>query len=639
MRLLQGENKQKNRKSIVRYIIFYLIAALIVAAFFEFFCNYDEIRNQYTPQKLQISQSVKDGKLKIKTELPKNIYVSKLKLQGIFYKNVNYNVKITYINKFGKKESEKIRDKAYSYFSDAWSPINRKLTKMEIIFPKGEQVQINGVWVQCEPAINWYRITFVGLVIFIAFLLFGTRKLFIQKLEYLFVVYSLGFGVLMIAVVGPQCMTWDETVHYANVYMLCYEDAQEWDKASWANWHGELPDVNTLEELAMLKTYVNQQSEDMVSKEVTSSAFLRRGQYIYYPMVIFYRLGRMMSLSFSTVFMMGRIGNLLVCVLMGFLSVRLAKKRKVLVAAILMFPTVLFQECMYTYDGMVVGCTVLGCVLWMNEINRGNRGINKGKVVLGGLLFFMASLIKPVYLPLLLLLLALPNRKLRINKRFCAIAGGMIVLSGMVLSVFLLPSICAAIGGDLTYGADVRGGDTGIIAQCLSMLRHPLESIAMFIREMLTMDNLRNVGIPEMDDYLPTNLMLLNLAKFGSSKDEWSLVLIPLLLLLFLISPQKPQFNGKSRRTRAALLAAVSASGLAIWGAMYLTFTPVGYSGINGVQARYFIPLLLPAGYLFWNDRIEMKIKEMTYTKIVLGTILLLTGQCIYQLMILKRCI
>lgn len=638
MRLFQ-DNKHKDSWSAFRYIVFCMIAALTVAVFFEFAFNYKAIRNGYVPQKLQISQKVENGKLKIKTELPENIYVSKLQLHGAFQKNLNYNVKITYINEFGQEESEKIRDKAYSYFSDAWSPINRELTKMEISFSNGEQAKISEVWVHYKPAVNWYRVAFVMLTVFIALMIFGKRKIFVQKLEYLFIVYSLGFGMLMIAAAGPKYMTWDETVHYTNVYTICYGDTEEWNKASRANWQGQLPDVNTLEELELLKTYANQQSEEMVSKEVESNSFLRSGQYIYLPMVIFYQLGRLLPLSFSNLFMMGRIGNLLACVLMGFLSVKLEKHRKILVTAILMFPTVLFQECMYTYDGMIVGCVVLGCVLWMNEINRGDRSINKGKVVLGGLLFLMSSLIKPVYLPLLLLFLALPNGKLRINKRFCVIIGGIIALTGMVLAVFLFPSIRAAIGGDLNYGADVRGGDTGIVAQCLSMIRHPLSSITMFIREMLTMDNFRNLALSGMDDYLPTNLMLLNLANFGSIKDEWSLLLIPLLLLLFLVSPQKPQFSCKSRRIRTALLLAVSACVLAIWGAMYLTFTPVGHSGINGVQARYFIPLMLPVGYLLWNDRIEIKIKETTFTQIILGTVLLLMGQCIYQLVILKRCI
>ena len=141
-----------------------------------------------------------------------------------------------------------------------------------------------------------------------------------------------------------------------------------------------------------------------------------------------------------------------------------------------------------------------------------------------------------------------------------------------------------------------------------------------------------------MDDFLPTNLMLLNLGNLGCIKDEWSLILIPLLLLLFLVSPEK-QGLVTERKAKRILGAGVLFSILAIWGAMYVTFTPVGASSIGGVQARYFIPLMLPVGFLLWNDRIVMKIKELAYARIVLSGVLLLMGQCVWQLVITNRCV
>ena len=156
--------------------------------------------------------------------------------------------------------------------------------------------------------------------------------------------------------------------------------------------------------------------------------------------------------------------------------------------------------------------------------------------------------------------------------------------------------------------------------------------------QMFTMDNFRNLAIKGMDDYLPTNLMLLNFANLGCIKDEWSLILIPLLLLIFFVSPEEWNHN-HGYHVKWITGISVFLSVLAVWVSMYLFFTPVGSSVISGVQARYFIPLLLPAGYFFWNNRIEMHIRETQYNQVVLSGILLLMGECIWQLVIVNRCI
>ena len=54
-----------------------------------------------------------------------------------------------------------------------------------------------------------------------------------------------------------------------------------------------------------------------------------------------------------------------------------------------------------------------------------------------------------------------------------------------------------------------------------------------------------------------------------------------------------------------------------IWTALYLSFTPVGLGHINGVQARYYIPLLLLIATLGFNNKIKLKKSQKCYNVII----------------------
>jgi uncharacterized membrane protein len=47
-----------------------------------------------------------------------------------------------------------------------------------------------------------------------------------------------------------------------------------------------------------------------------------------------------------------------------------------------------------------------------------------------------------------------------------------------------------------------------------------------------------------------------------------------------------------------------------VWLAMYLAFTPVGSKVINGVQARYYLPLLLPIYLCICPETLQIQMKK-----------------------------
>lgn len=629
---LMGNRKNNGWKKLILLITVIIALAILVEAV----SNYNAWRYREDALELPIVQKTEKGKQIIEYVFSEPKYVGKFCLSGEFLEEQEYVLEYQFVNGFDKTETKKIKDTVYPYYSEAWSPINNKVESVKITFPDSEKVKITQLQTVTIPGINGYRCFFVMLITGLTGYVFLYGNKLRKNLHWMFIVYVLGFGILINTAAGPKYTTWDEPVHFRNIYTLSYGDTIEWTEASRMLYDGGLPNANTTQELRLMKAFMDQQAEIGNGNEENWNTFLKRDQFIYFSMSVMLKLGRAVGLSFSNSFLLGRMGNLLVYAILGSLAIWLCRKRKIVAAAVLMFPTSVFQASTYTYDGIIVAMLTLAAVLLINEAEIESEKYNWIRILTAVVLILLTSLIKPVYLPILLLLLIF--RKKTDRKTTVVWIGLILIAFVMILAIFFIPLITAAINGNVMYGADARGGETGVIAQILSMLRHPLESIRVMAYQMFTMDNFRNLAIKGMDDYLPTNLMLLNFANLGCIKDEWSLILIPLLLLIFFVSPEKWNHN-HGYHVKWITGISVFLSVLAVWVSMYLFFTPVGSSVISGVQARYFIPLLLPAGYFFWNNRIEMHIRETQYNQVVLSGILLLMGECIWQLVIVNRCI
>ena len=139
------------------------------------------------------------------------------------------------------------------------------------------------------------------------------------------------------------------------------------------------------------------------------------------------------------------------------------------------------------------------------------------------------------------------------------------------------------------------------------------------------------MGSEAYDHYVFPNLFFLNLGDYGVAKDKWVMLLIPLLLLMFFYNDEEEPFvYSKGQRWFFGTVVFVVV-GL-IWTAMYLSFTTIGNTTIGGVQARYYLPVLLPVSYALYGNRIKFTVKPETIRKLALGTVIFFETHLIYQL-------
>lgn len=621
-----------------------LIIAIVLAVIIELGFNYHSLTSGYAPVDMTQNAVREDGKLICREKLEEPVYIKKLIVQGEFRKKFTYTVNATVVNDFGVEEQLEINDWAYAGFEAAFTDIGKRVKELEVVFSRPGRMTLKGISYSNEVQFNKYRMLFFALVGFLAQLILFERKLVLEKLEIVYLIFALGFGGLMIVSAAPYATTWDEEVHYRLVSLMNFDRDMEYTQAVAINYERLTISVNTVEEFSMLKAYMNQQ--DLLINETQPGIGFGHKEYItYLPMILAYHLGGLLKLPYTYQYALGRLGNLLFCAALNYLAIYLAKRKKILITTIAVMPTVLFQSSMYTYDGIIFSCLTLGFVLCMNAVEEKKRKGNIGEIVAVFVLFAVACLAKPTYAPAFLLIFPMLRQNgkkekgtTKINYRKWITVGMITVVCVAILVLCAVPLFTNMMKGNMSYGGDMRGGETGVIGQLTSILQHPVAFLKMLIHELFTMDNFRNFGDKSKNHFLVSNLMFLNLYVLGTLKDAWSLILLPLLALLFLVEPQgETRLPGNIRKVRIGNGIVLISTVLLIWLAMYLTFTPIGNDGIEGVQARYFLPLFLPAAYTMWNRKVIIRISRLRYFQIALGAVLLLVSQCVYQFVISAR--
>ena len=582
----------KKHKRIVAAVVILILTAVI-----ELVCNLPAIRGGYDNLDLTKYITVeKEGnkeKYVISYSSSQKFYIKELKLSGSFPKEYSYTIKTKEYNSFDKESEEYYSDTVNSWFSDFYTNLNKKVTSIEITLNKVEDAELTAVSCSNRFEVNNYRVLFFLVAFSLLYCLLFEKKIY-KKLEWLFVVYALIFGLLLIFYAQPVKNSWDEQIHFGNAYSLAFGRNVEWTEAAELTKNGETVTCNTKAEFAELRAYLNEKNDTVVYTEQKESLIPAYSSLAYIPQAIFINIASILKTSFSVLYALGKIGNLLIYILVMFWAIKL-------------MPTPLFLAASYTYDTIVFSFITLACVLWANELY--NESINIRKIIGMVLLFAIGCFSKAVYIPMILIMLILPIASTKKKKDKIIVWTMILCITCLVMLTFVLPTLTSTMAGDLSFGGDSRGGATSVVGQLVSMVKHPMASIKLMVKSIFELDNFRNLGYPEADNYFFGNLMFLNFANLGILTDKWSCVIIVLAGALLLTPDQQNIRYERKLSIMDKIIIAIAVIGTIgfIWLALYLSFTPVGETHISGVQARYYLPLLYLGALIFNGKRISLK--------------------------------
>lgn len=603
----------KKHKRIVAVVVILILTAVI-----ELICNFPAIRGGYDDLDLTKYMTVEEEgnreKYVISYTPSEKKYVKEIKLTGAFDRIEEYLIQVEAYNSFGKEIEKKYVDRVNPEYTEFYTTIDENVKSLEIKINKSEKTQLNAVSCTNKIVFNKYRELFFIVLFSLAYLFLFEKRIY-KRLEYIFAIYAMLFGILIITYSQTQFASWDEKIHFESAYSLAYGKEIQWTEGSLAFQQASIIGCNTKEEFAELREYINTSGKIFSYTEKKDEVLPSYKVLAYIPQALFIRLGIILKLPLVWIYALGKIGNLLLYVITMFFAIRLARTKKLFLMFLAMMPTSIFLAASYTYDTVVFSFVTLGCVLWANAFFYQREKTDVKNIILMVFLFSVGCFSKAVYIPLILIILLLPTIKKASRKKKLILGTGILLILGLVMMTFVLPTLTSTVAKNVTFGGDSRGGDTGVVRQLISMIKHPWASVKLMLGSVIKLDNFRNLGYPEADNYFFGNLMFFNLASHGILSDKWCALWIPLLVILILCEDSEKHRYIMKVWDKIVLTVAGLGTIFLIWLALYLDFTPVGEDYISGVQARYYLPLLYFGICLIGNNRISIKCNKINLIK------------------------
>ena len=294
----------------------------------------------------------------------------------------------------------------------------------------------------------------------------------------------------------------------------------------------------------------------------------------YLPQMAAIGLGRIFGLSALAQFYLARLAAMAVSWWLTYLAIRKIPAGKWTLLAVALMPMTLFQTASSSADALIMAYSLffLAVVIHLatKPVELSLRGL--------GLLFLLTvcvSLGKTAYLPLPLLLLMVPAN------RFPPLHNPRLALTAVMITAILLPFLWTLWVRDIyIQGRRDPTRDIHPDRQLTWVLEHPIEFFGVLGETIQTQFGFYRDSLIGYLGWLDTPL------------PKWSVFTYILALILAVILDRERRAPAFPHGVYWILASVLGSNCLLIFLMLYLSWTDVGGPLIEGIQGRYFIPLL-----------------------------------------------
>ncbi len=518
-------------------------------------------------------------------------------------------------------EQSVITRKIPLYLDRTVNNINKTVNSLEVT-TQGRS-DIVSVSVKNEPYINWMRVWAVLAFLAAIDALVIFRTVIARKAELGFAIIAAGVGIGMIIAMPLSRVGFDEESHFRSVFILSFEgqtteDGTLWDMLNVSDANHPAIYTGSYEEYNDLYDYLNEhanyyniEDEEYRITPRSTSSFATFG-YVFMSFGV--NVARMCHMGFANIYILARIINLITYIVLMTFAIRILKKGKMVLAVLALMPTNMFLASTITYDVAVTGFISLGLAFIINGFTETEKPVSWKQLILGLAFMGYGCLPKAVYAPLLLLPLfysadRFKDSKTKLLMKLISAAGFVIAVSTAALPMLINGSGDPR-GGNTDGGSQISfilnnmGTYAGLL--CSSIINH----LQQYTIGPLTLDNMYFLGIGRMTYILD-------------------------VVLAYVIITHNHEGYTLRKNARIGLGVTIAASTALVWTIMYVVFTEVGITSvINGVQGRYFIPLLFAGSLLFTNKHFKNNIRPEVYNfSLYIAMGLILGYESFYQLL------
>lgn len=513
------------------------------------------------------------------------------------------------ISSFGSIEENVISDTLSSWLTQSVTHIGEKPTEIMITLPK--EIKIDNYSINNSVDMNGYRVVFLFILFINIAIIFLCKSWIVENLHYLYGIIGITVGIVFILfspIYAPY--GWDDEVHFNNAYQLLYGEKVEYTQAIDDYLERNTPNYNTKDERVQIEKILNSKSN--ISRiEENSSPQLASWGYIGGSITM--AIGKALNLSFTNMMRFGKLGVLLVYLLLTMFAIKMIPVGKRILFVISLMPTAMFQATLIVYDSVVIAGLFLGFAMIVKELLTPKVKISSRNILIFLGVVSLACFPKAVYAPFLLLPLLLPKEKFYSKRQQRYFQVGLIMTFLILMSTFVLPATTNQVE------ADLRGGMTNVGEQMKYIFTHPFVYTKLLLSSMWT----------SLGEFSIGNMALLNYAHVGVIRDNYAYIAILLVSFVSVTDTRWKKECYFTKWQRGAVVFIGFAIISLIWTAMYLAFTPVQYHVINGVQGRYFIPILAPLiiSIMMGCKRIKLEVSDKWYNRVIgVSSLIVLMG-------------
>jgi len=459
---------------------------------------------------------------------------------------------------------------------------------------------------------NQYRFLFILSIGALLLIFYALRKKIGERPELGFLAVALICGSLLVISEPHKYISWDEQIHYKHA-----------EKAAATFVSGMFFRPNTVSssysivEQKKIDSLVDSQYKKPLTK--SSGYGFSYDDLPYIPSIIAIVAGNLIHLPYHVTFTFGRWMNLLFFAVIVFFAIKKMKSVKMVMSVVALLPTSIFLASNYNHDSWLTAFTLLGLGYLFSELQQPDKKITWREVAIMIAAFVIGLGAKSIYFPLMLLMFLLRPEKFTSTKQYKKYLLAVVLSILLVLGSLLLPF---AVKG--TGSGDSRGGSAVNASQQIRfILTEPAAYAKTLSNFMLGYIDPRNAfGFTTFFAYL------------GGFKNYLFYLVLAILALVTFTDKNEFDKNVASWKIRVPIIIIYLATVALISTALYVAFTPVGSSGINGVQPRYLIPLVFPLLLVIGSSRFRNKLNKNIYNTAIFGVMAYVLLQGTWDLII-----
>lgn len=459
-----------------------------------------------------------------------------------------------------------------------------------------------------------YQMIFFITVLFLI-ILFLNLKFFKIKFHNKFLFTSI-IIYLMYLILIPPTFGHDEFHHWSRIFEITeggFVSEINGNETGYIMPEGIFINMPSLDEFRYDDLFEREFSKIDYSKKsfISNATMAVYSPLQYFPQVIGVSLGKLITNNSLIIFYIGRIFNLIACIFFLYLSIKIIPYFKKIIYLLSFIPIAIEGFTTLSGDGILISIVFFFLAYVLNIMDKKEELTKKHYVIILLLSVFIA-LSKIVYVPIIGLLLLIPNECFK-SKKDKVLKLSIIFFVSLLINLLWVKTVNPHL-----YAYTQGKSD----AQISFILSNPLEYIKIILNTVITYGHL---------------LLLQAYGKNFLWFESIKMYIVPILLMiisLLIISNEKHKtISNKFNNLIMSIIVFITI--LLIFTSLFIQWTDYNSTIIQGLQGRYFICILpiiliLLSNFIKIKNKLSPKILENT----VIYACLFVSYICILRMLI-----